>query len=358
MFTAVDSQHNIILANEYAGDRTCYCPGCREDLVFRQGMVNQAHFAHKCHSLCQTFSEGETRAHIEGKLLLFEWFKKEEIKVELEAYLPELNQRPDLLIKYKGRLIAIEYQCSPISKEKIKSRTEGYVRNDIKVIWILGEKLKVKRTLTSRHYDYLSLNKRGAFSLFQLDEKKRRMEVVKDIRCSIEGVTFTRSNISFSDSFSYVWSVYNHQCQSRSPVPLDRPKEEKTIYQLSYYKDDRARRFFELLYINGMNVVSLPDVVFYSVSEEWYIKTLSYQWKLLLFLWLKDFPSYQVLTVNRLSRKIEEWNKEEDIVFHYLPGIREDHKLSPFLQFLNHLCYKGYLCEAGDSKWVKSRVRI
>lgn len=357
MFTAIDSQGNSILARDHTGDRQCYCPGCGEKVVFKQGMINQAHFAHKNQSLCQTFSEGETDAHIEGKLLIYEWLKKESIQVELEAYLPELNQRPDLLIQYKGKPIAIEYQCSPISKEKIRSRTEGYVHNRMKVIWILGEKLKIKKSLTTRQYDYLSLNKNGSYRVFQLNDKNREIEVITDIRSSPAGITYHKSSIHFSDSFSYLTEVINRKNQSDLPVVKNRIEEEKHLAMLSFYKDSGARPFFELLYFSGMQLKTLPDVLFYSLSKEWTIKTLSYHWKLLTILWIEDLNSYQVITPSFLSRKICEWKKDEEISFHSLPGKGYSFLTLPFFEFFDLLSEKGYLTKVGAFKWIR-KTRI
>ncbi|GEK89224.1 competence protein CoiA [Alkalibacterium putridalgicola] len=356
MFTAVDKQHNLVTANEYTRESQCYCPGCREEVIFKKGEIYQAHFAHKNNSRCQMFSEGETAAHIEGKLLLYHWFKKEEITVELEAYLPVLNQRPDLLIQYNGVSVAVEYQCSPISIEKIRSRTAGYVQNNIKVIWILGEKLKVNNTLSTRHYDYLFVNKSGAFTLFQLNEKKQQLEVITDIRCSNAGQAFKRSRVDFDDDIVYMLKIVEQPNHNRVPVVKSRINEEKNLYRLSFYKDKRARRFFELLYCNDMHIKTLPDVLFYSVSKEWFIRTLSYQWKLILVLWLDELHPTQVITDAGLSRKIKEWENEGEIIFHYLPDIEHSVLIQPLFQFMDLLCNKGYLDEIAERKWVRTET--
>lgn len=356
MFIAIDHEHNIIWANDHYADRQCYCPGCGGKVVFKKGVINQAHFAHKDQSLCQTFSEGETAAHVEGKLLMYEWLKKESIHVELEAYLPELNQRPDLLIQYKGESIAIEYQCSPISKEKIRSRTEGYVHNRMKVIWILGDKLKIKNALTSRQYDYLSLNMNGSYRLFQLDDKNRKIEVITDIKSSPAGITYHKSDIHFSDSISYLTDVIDRDNQSVLPVEKNRKEEEKHLAMLSFYKDRGARPFFELLYINDMQLKTLPDVLFYSLSKEWTIKTLSYHWKLLTILWIEGLNSYQVITPSRLSRKISEWEKDKEINFHSLPGKGHSFLTLPFFEFFDLLSEKGYLTKVGAFKWIRKTM--
>ena len=64
--------------------------------------------------------------------------------VQVEAYLPTLKQRPDLLI---GK-IAIEIQCSPLPIKRLVERTETYQTHGYQVVWILGERLVPKDKLT------------------------------------------------------------------------------------------------------------------------------------------------------------------------------------------------------------------
>jgi len=118
-----------------------YCPTCQEEVILRSGEKVTAHFAHRSHSSCPSSAGGESAYHQQGKLLLYEWLTRQRLTVELEVYLPEIQQRPDFLLHLNGRRIAMEYQCSKISADEIMKRTNGYYKNDMHVIWILGEKL-------------------------------------------------------------------------------------------------------------------------------------------------------------------------------------------------------------------------
>ena len=46
--------------------------------------------------------------------------------------------RPDLLFSIKGQLVAIEIQCSPISRLDIQSRNLHFTQNHIAVLWVIG----------------------------------------------------------------------------------------------------------------------------------------------------------------------------------------------------------------------------
>ena len=88
------------------------------DRCIRKGLLKRHHFAHYAAANCEVFSEGETEEHLSAKELLYEWLTDETI--EIEAYLPDLQQRPDLLV---GKT-AIEVQCSALSWRRFVQRTE------------------------------------------------------------------------------------------------------------------------------------------------------------------------------------------------------------------------------------------
>ncbi|MBS4770287.1 hypothetical protein KG090_03760 [Carnobacteriaceae bacterium zg-ZUI240] len=128
-----------------------FCPDCLSVLMIKRGKKYRAHFAHCKQCAQQSFSEGETVEHVNGKQFLYDALKEVGCDVALESYIPHLKQRPDLLVTYRQRKIAIEFQCSKISVQDIALRTEGYKRIGIDVIWICGRK---NSHLTHNPYRY------------------------------------------------------------------------------------------------------------------------------------------------------------------------------------------------------------
>ncbi|NLM66093.1 MAG: competence protein [Enterococcus sp.] len=113
-----------------------FCPSCQKEVLLKKGSVKRAHFAHRHLTTCAAFSEGETVEHLAGKFLLAEWTKNG----ELEAYLPELKQRPDV----RWGQIAFEFQCSPLPLERFLERTTNYQKHDYVPWWLLGQALLPK----------------------------------------------------------------------------------------------------------------------------------------------------------------------------------------------------------------------
>jgi competence protein CoiA len=114
------------------------CPQCETPLRLKIGKVVTPHFAHIVLTKCLTsFSERETPTHLIGKQHLAEFFTRVGCKVSVEAYLPKISQRPDLLVRNKRNTFAIEFQCSVIPIDDIEKRNVGYLRLKIPSIWLL-----------------------------------------------------------------------------------------------------------------------------------------------------------------------------------------------------------------------------
>lgn len=117
-----------------------YCPTCGERVIPRAGPHTIPHFSHQNKAQCTSISGGESPYHEKGKLLLYQWIRKQNIDVSIEKYLSEIKRRPDLYITINDKIIVIEYQCSRIPVQDIQRRTKDYQSIGITPIWILGAK--------------------------------------------------------------------------------------------------------------------------------------------------------------------------------------------------------------------------
>ena len=146
MIIACDSNKKYVRADEANKRNNYFCPGCHEKVILKNGEVKQKHFSHCAGAACVTFTENESMQHLSGKLQLaskLQYYGD----VQIEAVLPEIQQRPDILLIHNHKRIAIEYQCSSISQKKLDMRNKGYFAENIHVIWILGQTY-FNRTMT------------------------------------------------------------------------------------------------------------------------------------------------------------------------------------------------------------------
>ncbi|WP_010283339.1 competence protein CoiA [Bacillus timonensis] len=103
-------------------------------------MKKTHHFAHLKGAECTVKTEPETEYHLNGKRQLYHWFQAQGYDVKLEPFLPDISQRPDLLVTLENKRYAIEYQCSQIDYQLFKKRSDSYKNIGIVPIWILGAK--------------------------------------------------------------------------------------------------------------------------------------------------------------------------------------------------------------------------
>ena len=115
-----------------------FCVACGKEVQMKLGKQKSWHFAHKKVDSCLAFYEAESKYHMHGKELLYRWFKRQNFQVDIEYYLPEIKQRPDVFVERAGRKIAIEYQCANLAIEQLYKRTYSYWQAGIQVIWIVG----------------------------------------------------------------------------------------------------------------------------------------------------------------------------------------------------------------------------
>lgn len=116
-----------------------YCPTCKEELIVKVGNVITPHFSHASMSTCSS-TGGEGEIHERGKWLLYKWLHQQFPIVQLEVYLPAIQQRPDILVSNGTKRYAIEFQYSAIPSTDIQKRTEMYLSHDITPLWILDQK--------------------------------------------------------------------------------------------------------------------------------------------------------------------------------------------------------------------------
>ncbi len=153
MFVAIDREGMMINVAEKKWSRqrlmklrkesSFTCPTCKQEVELKLGSIIAAHFAHKKNGECPTGKGGyESDYHMRGKRDLYEWFQrqKEIQSVQLEPYLEETKQRPDLLIEYNQRKVVIEYQCSTIDVRSLKKRSQLYQQEGMSYLWILAAK--------------------------------------------------------------------------------------------------------------------------------------------------------------------------------------------------------------------------
>lgn len=114
------------------------CPKCDGIAILKKGRKVIAHFAHKPPTDC-SWAAGETRAHLETKLLIASALTGRGLGAEVEFVVNTFpgDRRADVMVwSPKGLQIAFELQHTPIDLNEIEKRASSYAHAGIAQIWI------------------------------------------------------------------------------------------------------------------------------------------------------------------------------------------------------------------------------
>lgn len=342
MLVAMRNEEFVEASRGLSKETVYQCPACKSAVHLKVGAVMRPHFAHYQNSVCQVFSEGETEEHIQGKMQLKEWLEMRHIPVELEAYLPELQQRPDLLITINNQKTALEFQCSGISIDKVAERTAGYLDNGYRVIWILGEHFTYKKQLTAFQKSCLT-NMKGELVLFHYAVSKKRLEYRthftlkqnKKINCSKKSLRHGQPlHLAFDKP----------KAQTTKPVHIEM-EHLKLQRQLTASKAF-GQSFLQLLYDNHDTVVSMPKEVYAVGPYEWLLQENAYEWKMRFIYWLEKKKLNTVITMKQLNQFAD------SLLYHTIPQATFDQKRKPLLDFIGVLTQANVLQQIRLDKWA------
>lgn len=259
MLIALDAKKNSIHAKMAKKDRHYFCPACLQMVILKRGQHKIAHFAHAHNQACDSFSEGETAEHLQAKMVLYSWLKRQDCPVQLEAYLAQLKQRPDLLVAN----LAIEVQCSPLKINRFLERNQGYLAHQYDPWWLIGYKLQPKkhqfRPLVKSMF---RSNYHHDFYFYGFDQKNERIIYYGNILWHYrKGYLYQRT--FFSLKTTRLMQVLLFQAPKTTPI-FWLAKEYRFFIQNQLFR--QQRHFLELqefCYLHQENLLDLPDWCYY-----------------------------------------------------------------------------------------------
>ncbi|MDR0299057.1 MAG: competence protein CoiA [Streptococcaceae bacterium] len=255
MLTALNENHKLInLLDGIPKKQKFFCPACKSEVRLRCGPIKIPHFAHLSLEVCEVWSENESEQHLSLKKAIYDWVKPYE-KVEVEKYLPELNQTPDLLINNK---IAIEIQCSRLSIKRLKERTDTYRKYGYYVVWMLGKDLWLSDRISPLQKQFLYFSQNLGFYYWELDLTKKCLRVKYMIHENLKGkLTCLEKDFSFSrENFLKVLGFPFQCCKlERLQVKVDRDLKAYIQREL-FHRNPKWMKLQEDLYFRGKNLLT------------------------------------------------------------------------------------------------------
>ena len=262
MFLARDKNGRLVNALEdEVKKQAYYCPACGARVRLRKGQNVRAHFAHESLKKCDFFHENEGPEHLENKVALFNWVKKD-AEVEMEYPIPELKQIADIFI---NKQLALEIQCSPISCELLRDRSNGYRSLGIQVLWLLGEKLWLRERLSKLQRDFLYFSNNMGFYVWELDHKQQVLRLKYLLHQDLKGkLHYQVKEFSYDKGNLLEILRTPYQQQNLITFSVEQDKnichyiQKQLYYQTPYWMKQQAQA-----YLRGENLLNLKN-------QDWY----------------------------------------------------------------------------------------
>nr|WP_154959257.1 competence protein CoiA family protein [Paenibacillus xylanexedens] len=156
--TLISTNCNAEAVAKLVKDHQIFCPNCGGDVIFKNGTVNISHFAHRVAECKYVGHEPETKSHIKGKTILYEWLRGmfPTAFVQYEMHIPTTGQIADVYVEhidgvYAGVKWAFEFQHSQMTIAQWEERHNLYESVDIQDFWIF-DKAKFMKFSSARDF--------------------------------------------------------------------------------------------------------------------------------------------------------------------------------------------------------------
>lgn len=271
-----------------------YCPLCSSQVIMKAGTKMIPHFAHLSSVDCLSHEGGEGPYHEQGKLLLYQWLKSQRLNVTLEAYIPEISQRPDLLLVLNEKRIAIEYQCARIPIEQIRHRNKGYKRAGITPIWIIGATRLKRQTKNHVKIDQFTRHFINQFSpadpqiLFYFCPHTLQFITIQDLYFTGMGQAIGKIQSAKLHQINFKEIFKKYPFSKREILQLW--KKEKRQFRLKQRKRlyGSELAWHQWLYLKRTHVELLPSIIHLPIASQHRMNSPTWNWQSRLCIDLLD----------------------------------------------------------------------
>ncbi len=315
-----------------------FCVACGKEVLMKLGKQKSWHFAHKKVDSCLAFYEAESMYHRHGKELVYRWLKRQKFHVDIEHYLSEIQQRPDIFVERDGRNIAIEYQCANISVEQLYKRTYSYWQASIQVIWIIGgNQLKKQSAYWMQFSSLLAFSLQSypqPFLIFFCPKQKSFM------KCAF--ITPFSTNVSFSHTI-YLSIDTTTVEMLFSPVSFRKEKlEQEWKKRKNYFRQNALpiwnynyKSLLRLLYQYKCTPASFPSEIGVPLPSLFAFQTNPFIWQ--AFIYMKCIGKLAVgdcISLQYVCHNVKKYTKRR-----LLPYFSQHIWKEAVTEYMTFLCY-------------------
>jgi competence protein CoiA len=313
-----------------------FCPVCGEKVIMKLGDQKIFHFSHLKDGNCREFFENETEYHMEGKLKLYQWLRSQKVPAILEFYDREIQQRPDVLFQYDHQKYALEFQCSTISEEVFKKRTESYLAHGYTPLWILGGKhLKDQSGITGFQYLFLRQSGDGKLYIPCFSPDQNSLQILYSIfPYASKNVLLQKSIISLDKG--KLSSLINPSLVSMVNIRHWRRSGEAYQMKWSLYPSEQQRKFLYEIYNHQLNLFLLPPEIGLPVIHGLWIHTPPFIWQTYYYIdFLQNKSPGDLISIHQLEYDFKKRVAKKQIILRNFPQIE---KINPLISYYEYSC--------------------
>lgn len=331
-----------------------YCPECKEKVIVRAGPKVTPHFAHLPESSCTFGKRGESNYHKRAKLLLFNWLQKQSFRnIYLERHLPQINQRPDILLETNKGKVAVEFQSATITPTEITKRNQGYASENIFPLWILG-KNQLRKSHPHNHSYQLN-----SFKQYFIKQYRKNSPTSLIYFCPI--------NYQFTILNDFYFYRMNKALAIRTNLPMNKcylpqlfaehylpnrtllhhwNREKERLRLTSFRVHGKEYQFRKWLYEKQLHVEQLPSVIHLPIRSQYKMKAPLWHWqsKLVINL-LHPLPIGATVTSKQCQQEIKEYVNKQMLT-------NSDTIIN---EYFSYLIQTRLFKQIGKKEWKKTR---
>lgn len=325
-----------------------FCPCCKTEVMIKAGMIKIPHFAHKNNTSCHASSEPESTYHLMGKRNLYQWLVSHKFHAKLEAYIPAIKRRTDILLTIDDQRYAIEFQCSIISEADFHERTRAYQSVKIKPIWIMGakqlkRKSKYEFSLSAFQWLFVSGTYQHPF-LWMYCPESHQLSALKNM------TPFSKRSVLAELTTAPLNLLSPNQMTPRYcnafPFLMAWRKKRKSWCLHRVRTAKRSDPFFYGLYTHHLSPATIPIEIGVPIQGMHLIETPAIEWQ--AWLYMDVFQKKKIGEKIEMNEVLGHFNRRiklGNIRKRPLPLIKEKDVGNPVRKYIQLLEKLGYLKE-------------
>ncbi|KKI93627.1 hypothetical protein WQ54_03175 [Bacillus sp. SA1-12] len=344
-------------------EKTFHCPTCSNELELKIGSIITAHFAHKRLTGCQAEGRPESTYHMQGKQDLFEWLNNQPKigEVQLEPYLHEIKQRPDLLFLNGDEKIVIEFQCSAIDSSLLNKRTKSYKEANIMSFWILGA-ISLKRTgkmsfqLTPFQWFFTRIiESQSQLFLYSYCSNLKSFIILQSIipfssqSIIANHITYPLRSTSYFDLQKFHLNKRNLMLAWINKIRRFRLKT------ISFMGKDAAALNLFLYQTKHSPLTHLPSHAFLPLHSNYLIESPVYVWQGWILLYIESIPLQSTFSCQDVYHYMAKKVREGILKIRHLPHIDLDYSYA-IKDYLLRLCGFSIIKQLQKNVFFKKRL--